>query len=236
MVALVKALGETQAVIVGHDWGAPVAWNAALLRPDSFRAVTGMSVPFASRGPTELLAALSNQGNDDFYMQCFQTPGVAEAELERDVTATIRLVSFNASGDGPDSVAFGRLQSGNFLGKLVEPVMLPDWLSADDIAEYAAVFSRTGFRGGLNWYRNLARSWELLAPWRGAVIRQPSLFIAGSRDDVLKFPHSRANMDRFAHTLPGLRGSHILHSAGHWIQRERAAAVNDLRVGFLRGL
>ena len=237
MVALVKALGETQAVIIGHDWGAPVAWNAALLRPDIFRAVVGLSVPFAARGPTELLAALHSQGIDDFYMQYFQTPGVAEAELERDVAATIRLISFNASGDGPDGVAFGRLQSGKgFLGNLVEPVALPDWLSAGDIAEYADVFSRTGFRGGLNWYRNLTRSWELLAPWRSAVIRQPSLFIAGSRDDVLKFPHSRANIDRFAQTLPGLRGSHILDGAGHWIQRERAAAVNDLLLGFLRGL
>ena len=102
------------------------------------------------------------------------------------------LVSSNASGEGPDGVAFGRLQSGNFLGKLVEPVMLPDWLRPDEIAEYAAVYSRTGLRGGWNWYRNLARSWELLAPWHGAVIRQPSPFIAGSRDEVLKFPHSCA--------------------------------------------
>ena len=108
--------------------------------------------------------------------------------------------------------------------------------STGDIAEYASVFKRTGFRGGLNGYRNLARSWELMAPWRSAVIRQPSLFIAGARDDVLRFPHSRANIARFAQTLPGLRGSHILDGAGHWIQRERAAAVNDLLLGFLRGL
>ena len=237
MVGLVKALGETQAVIVGHDWGAPVAWNAALMRPDIFRAVVGMSVPFAARGPTELLAALQSQGVADFYMQYFQTPGVAEAELERDVVATIRLLNFNASGDGPGGMTFGHLQPGKgVLGSLVEPHALPGWLSAGDIAEYAAVFKRTGFRGGLNWYRNLARSWELMAPWRSAVIRQPSLFIAGERDDVLKFPHSRANTARFAHTLPGLRGSHILDGAGHWIQRERAGAVNDLLVGFLRGL
>ena len=201
MVGLIKALGETQAVIVGHDWGAPVAWNAALMRPDIFRAVVGLSVPFAARGPTELLAALQSQGIYDFYMQYFQTPGVAEAELERDVAASIRLMSFNASGDGPEGGAFGRLASGQgFLGNMVEPGALPDGLSADDIAEYAAVFTRTGFRGGLNWYRNLARSWELLAPWRGAVIRQPSLFIAGSRDDVLKFSQSGTNIARPAHS------------------------------------
>ncbi|MCY7371895.1 MAG: alpha/beta hydrolase [Polaromonas sp.] len=237
MVGLVKALGETRAVIVGHDWGAPVAWHAALMRPDVFHAVAGMSVPFAVRGSTELLAALHSQGIDDFYMQYFQTPGVAEAELERDVTATIRLLGFNASGDSPDKVAFGRIPHGKgFLGDLVEPTVLPAWLSADNIAEYASVFTRTGFRGGLNWYRNLARSWDLLAPWRGAVIRQPSLFIAGSRDDVLTFPHSLRNIERFTQTLPALRGSHILDGAGHWIQRERAAAVNALLLEFLRGL
>jgi len=105
MVGLVRALGEAQAVIVGHDWGAPVAWNAALLRPDLFRAVVGMSVVFASPSRTDLLSALRQQGINDFYMQYFQAPGVAEAELERDVEASIRLIHFNGSGDGPDRVA-----------------------------------------------------------------------------------------------------------------------------------
>jgi pimeloyl-ACP methyl ester carboxylesterase len=237
MVGLVKALGEKEAVIVGHDWGAPVAWNSALLRPDLFRAVVGMSVPFASPAPVELLAALRAQGIGDFYMQYFQEPGVAEAELERDVAATIRLVNYNGSGDGPDRRAFGRLAPGQgFLGGMVEPEALPAWLPAEDIAAYAAEFQRTGFRGGLNWYRNITRSWELLAPWRGAVIRQPSMFIAGERDSVLRFPASRSQIDNFGKTLPGLRGCHILEGAGHWIQRERAAAVNDLLLGFLASL
>ena len=237
MVGLVRALGEKEAVIVGHDWGAPVAWNSALLRPDLFRAVVGMSVPFASPGPVELLAALRAQGIGDFYMQYFQEPGVAEAELERDVAATIRLVNYNGSGDGPDRPAFGRLPAGQgFLGGMVEPETLPAWLPAEDIAAYAAEFQRTGFRGGLNWYRNITRSWELLAPWRGAVIRQPSMFIAGERDSVLRFPASRSQIDNFGRTLPGLRGCHILEGAGHWIQRERAAAVNDLLLGFLASL
>ncbi len=237
MVGLVKALGEQQAVIVGHDWGAPVAWNSALLRPDIFRAVVGLSVPFAPPGPVELLGALRAAGITDFYMQYFQEPGVAEAELERDVVATIRLVHFNGSGDGPDRQAFGRLQSGQgFLGGMVEPDVLPSWLSGQDIAAYAAEFQRTGFRGGLNWYRNITRSWELLAPWRGAVIRQPSMFIAGERDSVLKFPASQSQIEKFSKTLPGLRGCHILAGAGHWVQRERAADVNALLLTFLGSL
>jgi pimeloyl-ACP methyl ester carboxylesterase len=236
----VRALKETQAVIVGHDWGAPVAWNAALLRPDVFRAVVGMSVPFAPPGRVELLASLSDAGVHNFYLQYFQTPGLAEAELEQDVGASIRRIHFSGSGEGKallGSSVFGALEPGKgFLGKLVEPPSLPAWWSEADTAYYTAEFTRTGFRGGLNWYRNIKRSWELLAPWRGQVIRQPSMFIAGAMDDVLKFPGSKPQIDNYTKTLPGLRGCHILEGAGHWIQRERATQVNALLLDFLAHL
>lgn len=237
MVELVHELGEQQAVIVGHDWGALVAWNAALMRPDLFRAVVGMSVPFSPPGRVEFLSALKRQGIDDFYIQYFQTPGVAEAELERDVESSIRRIYFSGSGDGPDRPVFGRLKSGQgFLGGMAEPETLPAWLSRDDLAYYAGEFTRSGFRGGLNWYRNITRSWALLAPWRGCVIRQPSLFIAGARDGVLRFPSSPPQIAAFAQTLPALRGCHILEGAGHWIQQERSEAVNELLLGFLEKL
>jgi len=236
MVALVKALGEQQAVIVGHDWGAPTAWNAALLRPEVFRAVAGLSVPYTPPGPVDLLSALEAQGVQHFYMQYFQEPGVAEAELEADVAATMRRVNYSLSGDGGGGVA-GMLPPGKgFLHNTVDPAQLPPWLDAGDLAYTVAEFTRTGFRGGLNWYRSIRLSWELMAPWRGAVIHQPSLFVAGSTDDVMKFPTSRAAVDKFSHTLPGLRGSHLLDGAGHWVQRERPEVVNELLVGFLRSL
>ncbi len=237
MVELVNALGEQQAVIVGHDWGALVAWSAAIMRPDLFRAVVGMSVPFSPPGRVELLSALASRGISDFYIQYFQTPGVAEAELERDVESSIRRIYFSGSGDGPDGPVFGRLQPGQgFLGGMIEPETLPAWLSLEDIAYYTGEFTRSGFRGGLNWYRNMTRSWALLAPWRGCIIRQPSMFIAGSRDAVLKFPGSPQQIEAFAQTLPGLRGCHILEGAGHWIQRERATEVNERLLGFLKQL
>jgi pimeloyl-ACP methyl ester carboxylesterase len=208
MVELVKALGESQAVIVGHDWGAPVAWSSALLRPDLFRAVVGMSVPFSPPGQVEFLGALAKRGIENFYMQYFQTPGVAEAELERDVEASLRRIYFSGSGDGPERATFGMLAPNKgFLANTVDPETLPSWLSRDD-----------------------------LASWRGCVIRQPSMFIAGARDDVLKFPTSRPQIDHFPSTLPGLRGCHILEGAGHWIQRERASVVNELLLGFLKTL
>ena len=236
-VELVKALGEKHAVIVGHDWGAPVAWTSALLRPDIFRAVVGMSVPFSPPGKIDLLSALEQQGVQTFYMQYFQTPGVAEAEFERDVEATLRRIYYSSSGDGPERATFGILDPGKgVLDHTVEPPALPVWLSRDDLAFYVGEFKRTGFRGGLNWYRNLRRSWELLMPWRGCVLRQPALFIAGERDNVLRFPASKAQIEAYPRTLPGLRGCHILDGAGHWIQRERAPQVNELLLGFLKSL
>ena len=236
MVGLVHALGEKQAVIVGHDWGAPTAWTAALLRPEVFRAVVGMSVPYSPPGPVDLLSALQQMGVSTFYMQYFQTPGVAEAELQADVAATMRRLTFSLSGDGAGGVATILPPGKGFLHNTVDPATMPSWVDTDDLSYTVAEFERTGFRGGLNWYRSLRLSWELLAPWRGAVIHQPSLFIGGDRDDVLKFPNSQANIVKFSQTLPGLRGSHILPGAGHWVQRERAAAVNELLLSFLRGL
>ena len=237
MTELVHALGETQAVIVGHDWGAPVAWSAALLRPDIFRAVVGLSVPFSPPSGVNLLDALEKQGITTFYMQYFQTPGVAESELDADPEATLLRLAYSMSGDGPGRVVAGVLAPGaGFLDNTVEPDVLPAWLDREDLAYVAREFSRTGFRGGLNWYRSMALSTQLLAPWRGAIIHQPSLFVAGARDDVLKFPSARSQIDHFPTTLPGLRGCHLLDGAGHWIQRERAAAVNELLLAFLDGL
>lgn len=236
LVAVVQALGEQQAVVVGHDWGAPAAWHAALLHPDVFRAVAGLSVPYAPPGPVDLLTALESQGIKTYYMQYFQAPGVAEAELEADVEASLRRITYSLSGDGRGGVATVLSPGTGFLHNTEDPAVLPDWVDADDLAHATREFRRTGFRGGLNWYRAVRSGPELLAPWRGAPIRQPSLFIAGDRDDVMKFPASAAAVARFDRSLPGLRGSHFLAGAGHWVQRERANEVNALLIDFLRGL
>ena len=236
LVALVAALGDTKAVIIGHDWGAPVAWNAALMRPDMFHAVVGLSVPFAPSGSMDMLTALEKLGVQNFYIQYFQTPGVAEAELEADVASSMRRITFGLSAEGATGMA-GVLQPGkSFLDGTPEPKSLPPWVIQADLEYTINEFQRTGFRGGLNWYRAIRLSWELMAPWRGAIIHQPSLFIGGSKDDVLKFPNSRASIKNFSRTLPGLRGCHILEGVGHWIQREKTDDVNKLLVEFLSGL
>ncbi len=237
MAELVKALGETKAVIVGHDWGAPVAWHAALWRPDLFTAVCAMSVPYSPPGYVDILSALEKLGINDFYLQYFQKPGVAEAELQQDIKGALRRLYFTASGDMTDtSKGFGRLPGGTLLGNTADTETLPAWLSEADLDYYAGEFARAGFRGGLNWYRNLRRNWELGGPWRGQPIRQPSLFVAGGRDGVLRFPAAKSQLEAYPNTLPGLRGSHILEGAGHWVQQERAGEVNKLLIDFLKGL
>ncbi len=238
MTALVRELGAREAVVVGHDWGAPVAWHCALLRPDLFKAVVGMSVPWAPRGGIDLLSALAKMGITRFYMQYFQAPGVAEAEFERDVRGALRRIYHTASGDLRETgKGFAVLpENGGFLDNTVDPERLPAWLSEADLDWFAGEFSRTGFRGGLNWYRNLARNWRLTAPWHGQPIAQPSMFLAGTRDGVLKFPASMQQIEAFPRTLPGIRGCHLIDGAGHWVQQERADEVNQRLLEFLRGL
>ena len=180
-----------------------------------------------------MLSALSQAGLTDFCLQYFQTPGLAEAELERDVGASIRRIHFGASGEGQALLGrpvFGAVEPDRgFVGDLVEPSSPPEWWHEADMGYCTAEFTRTGFRGDLNWCRNMKRSWELLAPWCGQVIRQPSMFIAGASDDVLKFPSSKPQIENFRKTLPGLRGCQVLEGAGHWIPTLRAA-VSPLQI------
>src|SRR4030095_3782979 len=152
MVGLVSALGETSAVIAGHDWGAPVAWHAAPLRPDRFRAVIGLSVPFRPRGSVRPTAVMPQTDEAIFYQLYFQTPGVAEAELERDVRATLRRLAYSGSGNAPErgNVAMVR-RGGGFLDQTTDPASVAPWLTADDIDFYAGEFGRTGFRCGGTW-------------------------------------------------------------------------------------
>ena len=165
MVGLVGALGEKRAVIVGHDWGAPVAWHAALFRPDIFSAVAGLSVPPPFRGRGRPLDVLREGGITNFYWQYFQQPGVAEAELERDVTLTMRTLLGRGFSD-PAASLF--IQDGKgFLGDARPGGPVANWLSEPDLAHFVESYRKSGFRGGLNWYRNIDRNWELTAPMAG---------------------------------------------------------------------
>lgn len=233
MVGLLDELGVEQAVIVGHDWGAPVAWTSALMRPDRFRAVAALSVPYLPRGVVRPTEALRFQAGDSFmYMLYFQTPGVAEAEFERDVRATIRRVLYWASGEAP--ARHPKPRTATFLDGMSDPDTLPAWLSEADVEFYAGEFKRTGFSGGLNWYRTLDRTWELMAAYKDAKIMQPALYIAGDRDPVLI--RWKAAVDHLAQSVPNLKNAVILPGCGHWTQQERPEAVNTELITFLKHL
>jgi len=237
MVGLVGALGERSAVIAGHDWGAPVAWHSALLRPDVFRAVIGLSVPFRPRGSVRPTSVMPKTDEATFYQLYFQTPGVAEAELARDVRSTIRRLAYSGSGDAPGRGGLGMVRrGGGFLDGTTDPATLPAWLAPDDIDFYAGEFGRTGFRGGLNWYRNIDRSWELLAPYAGAVVTVPALYVAGDRDLVVRFPGMDQLLPNLSKFIPKLRQTIMLPGCGHWTQQERAREVNDAMLEFLKGV
>lgn len=236
IVGLLDALGEQTAVVVGHDWGAPVAWNAALMRPDRFRAVVGMSVPYLARGPFPPVQMLRQVAGENFYIVYFQRPGVAENELERDVRATVRRMLYTASGDAPSEARWGPVipKDRGFLDVTIDPETLPSWLTEADVDFYAGEFSRTGFRGGLNWYRAMDLSWELTAPFNAAPIVQPSLFIAGKEDAVLSFPGMDAVLANLRQWLPGLHSTLFVDGCGHWVQQERPDEVNAALIDFLK--
>jgi pimeloyl-ACP methyl ester carboxylesterase len=245
LVGVLDSLGARTAVIVGHDWGATVAWHAALLRPDRFRAVAALSVPFRPRGQVAPTSVMPRTADAQFYQLYFQEPGVAEAELEREARASVRSMLYGASGDAARgggagaraNTDIGMVPRGSgFLRGPAAPATLPSWLTERDIDFYAAEFQRTGFRGALNWYRNIDRNWELLAPFAGAPVTVPALYVAGDRDMVVTFPgmdQLLANLKRF---VPGLRNTLMLPGCGHWTQQERPAEVNAAIIDFLRGL
>jgi len=244
MVGLLDALGAESAMIAGHDWGAPVAWHAALLRPDRFRAVIGLSVPFRPRGAVRPTTVMPQTDDAVFYQLYFQTPGVAEAEFERDVRTTLRRLLYSASGDAPrgdasivkpDTVGMVP-RRGGFLSRSMDASSLPPWLTEADLEFFVGEFARTGFRGGLNWYRNIDRNWELLAPFAGACVNVPALYIAGDRDLVVAFRGMDQLISNLSQFVPRLRRTLMLPGCGHWTQQERPEAVNAAMLDFLRGL
>jgi pimeloyl-ACP methyl ester carboxylesterase len=244
VVGLVGALGEKTAVIVGHDWGGPVAWHAALLRPDVFRAVIGLSVPFVPRRPARPTSLMAQTADAIFYQLYFQEPGVAEADLERDPKTTIRRLLYWASGDARDPAARA-VEAGDvgmvpravgLVNSRPDPPALPGWLGQAEIDFYAGEFARVGFRGGLNWYRNIDRNWELLAPWSGARVMVPALFVAGDRDLVLAFRGMDQLLPALPMLVPNLKQTIILPGCGHWTQQERPAEVNAAMLEFLKPL
>jgi pimeloyl-ACP methyl ester carboxylesterase len=234
LVGLLDDVGVERGVIVGHDWGAMAAWNAVLLHPDRVAAVAGLSVPPVPRPqarPTE--AWRQAFGDNFFYILYFQVPGVADAELDSDPARTMRrMIGGLRTPDDPNA-AMRMVAPGpeGLIDRLPEPAALPDWISQNELDHYIGEFTRTGFTGGLNWYRNFDRNWETTADLAGATTAAPALFMAGADDPVLGF----TRRDRATEVVTGPYREVVIDGAGHWLQQERPEEVNAALLDFLGG-
>ncbi len=217
LCGLLDALGEESAVFVGHDWGASVVWQLAVFHPERVRAVAGLSVPFVPRAPAAPIPIMRKHLGEDFYIVWFQEPGVADAALARDVRRTLTT---------------SRQWTARWAEEEPRPTRRAEWLSEADLEVYVDAFSRTGFSGGLNWYRNIDRNWELTAPVAERRVDQPALFLTGELDPVRKFMP--------AETMNGwvtdLRHEILVPGAGHWVQQQAPDLVNEALLRFLAEL
>jgi len=246
VVGAVAALGHKEAVVVGHDWGGPVAWNSALMRPDVFRAVAVLSVPYGRANGTLPEGTTVNDvmalaaGDREYYRLYFQEPGVAEVDLEADVRHSVLGFLYTISGDivtdGIHEIGWdGHFPRGQPISEqLVIPARLPAWLTEDDVAFYVSELTRAGFRGGVNWYRNINAIPAILSPFAGAKIIQPSLYLYGEYDLIAG--NSDAAIAALPSALGDLRGLHKFDGAGHWLQQERPDGVNAALTQFLQDL
>ena len=237
VAAVIDALGGGQAILFGHDWGAPIVWNTALLYPDRVRGVAGLSVPYFPRGETSLLKVAEQiYAGRFFYQLYFQKEGVAEAELEKDSEDSLRKIYFMAAGDNR-SPGFGEKgPDAGMLEGLVSPDPFPAWASDADLKIFADAFAKSGWRGPLNRYRAQNIDFEELADLKGVPVTQPACFIAGERDPVR---HMIPGVDMFARAgdhCTDFRGSTIIPGIGHWVQQEAPAETNAALEAFVRAL
>lgn len=190
----------------------------------------GLSVPFAPRGPVSSLEAIRRAGRHQFYQLYFQQPGVAEADFHKDIDAAIRRMMWTLSA-GPSERWSGMIGAGGALDALFDPTGEMPWFSAEDFAVYSTAFQASGLTGGLNWYRNIDRNWELTAPMQNLLIRQPAWFITGERDPI--YPLLKPMVDALPKTVPGHLGTTIIPGVGHWVQQEASRKVNEVLIDFL---
>jgi pimeloyl-ACP methyl ester carboxylesterase len=217
VLSLLDHAGVQRGIVVGHDWGAEVAWRTAWMHPDRVAAVAGLSVPFVPRAPAPPIHVMRQGLGDDFYMVWFQTPGLADEALSKDVRralASTRVWSDTWARDDDDDPP------------------TPPFMTDDELSVYVRAFERTGFTGGLNYYRNIDRNWELTEPFDQRRIDQPALFITGERDPVRNFMPAEA-MDGW---VLNLRARVVVPGAGHWVNQESPQAVNDALLEWLGGL
>jgi len=234
IVGLIPALGYETAIVIGHDWGAPTAWSCALHHPQQVTAVGALSVPFSPRSPVQPMPAMRELFKGQFFYQLyFQTPGVAEAEFEKDIRTALKKFLVMGAGETDLTALPTRGPDSDLLTGLPNPDTLPAWLSEADLDFYEAEFERSGMRGPLNYYRNHDLTWQLTegAPTE---IAQPAMFVAGERDGVIMM--AALALENMPKHVKDLRINELIPEIGHWTQQEAPEQVNDALLRFLKQL
>lgn len=238
LVGILDALGEEKAILVGHDWGAIVAWNAVLFYPDRFSALVAMSVPYGGRPEQSLFESYQQRfGENFFYMLYHNEPGgIAEAEYDADPHGLIsRLYLSPDSEREAPTITDKKASAGGWIGRLGAPKGLPDWLDQRDLDYVVDEFKQSGFRGGINYYRNLHRNWEITETL-DPVVKVPTLFIAGEKDMVIAHATTEQLTSAISRVVPDLRGIEIFPNIGHWVQQEAPQQTNAAMEKFLATL
>lgn len=230
--AAMDQLGQQHACIVGHDWGAPIAWHLALLEPQRVRAVVGMAVPFGGRPKQPAIDIMRQLYVGRFhYILHFQQPGVAEAEMDADMPRTLRMMMHNTSAAAPKDHFLQEKPAGAGLFEgMQDPEVLPTWCDEAAFNEYLNTFMSRGFYGALNWYRNFERNWQRTEALAERQIEQSALFLLGDMDPVGTL--EAYTLKQMPKRVPQLE-QHVLKDCGHWIQNEQAEQVNHLLLDFL---
>jgi pimeloyl-ACP methyl ester carboxylesterase len=241
VAGVAKALQpDAPAILIGHDWGAPIVWNSALTRPETFSAVAGLSVPYSgvpARPFTEIFTEAFTAKGHFFYQAWFQNVGPPEAEAEADVRGFLRKFYYGICGDAPDGTWPQKAHGATLLEGMVDPDPFPAWLTDADLDYYVGEFERSGFRGPINRYRNHERDFEWLQAFKGRKIEQPSLLIGGDRDPAFNgFGRIADPGGMMRQHATDLRGVHVLPGVGHWTQQERPVEVTALLLDWLKGL
>lgn len=243
VAGVIEALSPGKpAVLIGHDWGAPIVWHTAVLHPDKVRAVAGLSVPWFGLPPASLdvlIKAMYVDQGKFFYQAYFKDEGVAEAAFEADVRGGLRKLYYAGSGDSQGYWGAPDKRHGDhLLDGLEDPNPFPWWMTPADIDYFVSEFTASGFRGPINRYRNHTRDFEYMSTIEDRVIHQPSLFIVGENDLVLKMfgGSAEAAFERMAANTSDLRGSHLIPRIGHWTQQEAPDETTGLIIDWLATL
>ncbi|KDP27824.1 hypothetical protein JCGZ_18904 [Jatropha curcas] len=227
LIGLLDAVAPQQekVFVVGHDWGAYIAWHLCLFRPDRVKALVNLSVVFALRNPNgKRIEVMRAVYGDDYYMCRFQEPGEIEAEFAELGTERILKEFFTYRHPGPIF-----LPKGKAFSRLPEtPLVLPSWFSEEDVQYYTNKFEKKGFTGGLNYYRILDRNWELTAPWNGAQVKVPAKFIVGDQDLTYNSFGAKDYIEKggFKKAVPFLEEVVIMEGVAHFLNQEKPEEIN----------